>query len=152
MVPSLTWACTSLAIISCALSAFAGVISAPTSSEVVAKGDSFDFAYEDSNFCFDGYSQITVWLTDYAPTTANLNSTGEFDQGDYTYYFGSYLIANFGLPPLPPDGGFISPPTSLVMPELPSLVSGEEVYLAVVETGTECQPVSVTMTYSTLAI
>ncbi|KAE9388677.1 hypothetical protein BT96DRAFT_926940 [Gymnopus androsaceus JB14] len=123
-------------VLSGALSAYAGEISAPTSGVVVAEGDSFAFAFQDSNWCEDGYSEITVWLTDYAPTTADLTA-GVFPEGDYTYSFGSYLIPNFGLPVL---SGSTPPPPSLVMPELTSLVTGEDVYLAVVETGNNCPP------------
>lgn len=97
MVSSLNWAYTTVALLSCALSTFAGTISSPSTGLVVPAGNSFPFSYEDSNWCEDGYSQITVWLCDYDPTTANLDSTGEFSDGDYTYYFGAYLIPNFGM-------------------------------------------------------
>ncbi|KAF9071777.1 hypothetical protein BDP27DRAFT_1262003, partial [Rhodocollybia butyracea] len=114
-----------------------GILSSPSSGLVVAAGASFPFAYQDSNWCEDGYSQITVWLTGYSPTTSSLNSTGEFDEGEFTYYFGSYLIPNFGLSVLP---GSIPPPSSLVFPTIPAIVTGDEVYLTVVETGDNCPP------------
>ncbi|KAJ3794846.1 hypothetical protein GGU11DRAFT_794464 [Lentinula aff. detonsa] len=74
-----------------------GILSAPTSGIVVAQGSSFPFEFRDSNWCEDGYSPIAVWLTDYAPSASSLNSTGQFAEGGYTYYFGSYLIPNFGM-------------------------------------------------------
>ncbi|KAJ3778843.1 hypothetical protein FB446DRAFT_782980 [Lentinula raphanica] len=114
-----------------------GVLSAPTNGLVVAEGTSFPFEFQDSNWCEDGYSQISVWLTDYVPTTSNLNSTGQFPEGEYDYYFGSFLIPNFGLPVL---AGSVPPPSSLVLPPLTGLNTGDEVYLAVVETGTACPP------------
>ncbi|KIK58177.1 hypothetical protein GYMLUDRAFT_171421 [Collybiopsis luxurians FD-317 M1] len=116
-----------------------GAFSAPTSGLVVTQGSSFPFAFQDSNWCEDGYSPIAVWLTNYAPTTSNLNSTGQFPEGQYSYYFGQYLVPNFGLPAMTGS----APPSTLVLPELPDLTTGEEVYLAVVETGTNCPPVGV---------
>ncbi|KAJ4466388.1 hypothetical protein C8J55DRAFT_240470 [Lentinula edodes] len=95
-----------------------GILSAPSSGVVVSQGSSFPFEFQDSNWCEDGYSSISIWLTNYAPTYLNVNSTGQFSEGEYSYYFGSYLIPNFGLP----------------------VLSGNEVYLAVVETGTSCPP------------
>jgi uncharacterized protein YraI len=71
-----------------------GTITQPTAELVVTSGESFPFNYQDSNWCEGGYTPITVWLLDYAPTTANLNSTGQFS--DAAYYFGPYLIGNFG--------------------------------------------------------
>ncbi|KAJ3992595.1 hypothetical protein F5050DRAFT_1579296 [Lentinula boryana] len=114
-----------------------GILSAPTSGIVVAQGSSFPFEFRDSNWCEDGYSPIAVWLTDYAPSASSLNSTGQFAEGGYTYYFGSYLIPNFGLPVL---SGSIPPPSSLVFPVSSDLSVGDEVYLAVVETGNNCPP------------
>jgi hypothetical protein len=78
-----------------------------------------------------------VWLTDYVPTTSSLNSTGEFPDGEYSYYFGSYLIPNFGLPVL---SGSTPPPSNLTFPVLPSVTTGDVFYLSVVETGTDCPP------------
>jgi len=137
MVLSFSWtyAALSLGLTLFANQASAGTLSSPSNGLVVATGDSFSFAYEDSNWCEDGYSEITVWITDYAPTTANLNSTGEFDV--YSYYYGAYLIPNFGLSEL---SGYSLPPSSLVLPEMSGIVSGDEVYLAVVETGAACPP------------
>lgn len=78
------------------LSRQVGSIVSPASGTTVTSGETFPFSYQDSNSCHDGYSAITVWLTDYAPSTANLNSTGEFPAGEYFYYFGEYYIPNFG--------------------------------------------------------
>jgi hypothetical protein len=77
------------------ISANHGTIAAPTSGTPIASGGPFPFAYSDSNWCHGGYTPISVWLTSYAPTTANLNSTGQIP--DATYYFGTFLVANFGM-------------------------------------------------------
>ncbi|KAJ3859962.1 hypothetical protein EV359DRAFT_85826 [Lentinula novae-zelandiae] len=114
-----------------------GILSAPSSGVVVSQGSSFPFDFQDSNWCEDGYSSISVWLTNYAPTYLNVNSTGQFSEGEYSYYFGSYLIPNFGLPVL---SGSTPPPSSLPLPGSLNLSAGDEVYLAVVETGTSCPP------------
>ncbi|KAJ6549471.1 hypothetical protein B0H10DRAFT_1713642, partial [Mycena sp. CBHHK59/15] len=114
------------------ISANHGTITAPTSGATVTSGASVSFTYQDSNWCEGGYSPITVWLTDYAPTTDTLNSTGQFT--DATYYFGAYLIGNFGLPPI----GDPVPPATLTMPDISSYTSGSDMYLAVVETANNC--------------
>ncbi|KAJ4478990.1 hypothetical protein J3R30DRAFT_2699246 [Lentinula aciculospora] len=114
-----------------------GTLSAPSSGSIVSQGSSFPFEFQDSNWCEDGYSAITVWLTNYAPTTSSLNSTGQFPEGEYSWYYGEYLIPNFGLPVL---SGSTPPPSSLVLPESLNLSPGDEAYLAVVETGTNCPP------------
>jgi hypothetical protein len=94
-----------------------------------------------------------VWLLDYAPTTANLNSTGQFT--DAAYYFGPYLIGNFGKrlifaewifgaqknTGLPPIGPTPVPPATLTMPDVSAYPVGSEMYLAVVETANNCPPV-----------
>lgn len=136
-----------------------GILSAPSSGVVVSQGSSFPFEFQDSNWCEDGYSSISVWLTNYAPTYLNVNSTGQFSEGEYSYYFGSYLIPNFGqyfspdlgivpvliddIIGLPVLSGSTPPPSSLPLPGL-NLSTGDEVYLAVVETGTSCPPVCLT--------
>ncbi|KAJ7432524.1 hypothetical protein B0H11DRAFT_2125805 [Mycena galericulata] len=112
-----------------------GTITAPTAETAVTSSASFPFSYQDSNWCEGGYTPITVWLTDYAPTTANLNATGQFT--DATYYFGPFLIGNFGLPPIGPT---LPPPATLTAPDVSSLAVGSEVYLAVVETANNCPP------------
>jgi hypothetical protein len=71
-----------------------GTLTAPTIGTLVSSQQTFPFSYKASDWCQDGYSPITVWLLDYAPTTANLNATGQFT--DAAYYFGAFLIGNFG--------------------------------------------------------
>ncbi|KAJ6577537.1 hypothetical protein B0H19DRAFT_985144 [Mycena capillaripes] len=110
-----------------------GTIAHPTSGTVLTSGATFSFSYQDSNWCEGGYTPITVWLLDSAPTTANLNSTGQFP--DATYYFGAYLIANFGLPAMNPV-----PPATLTMPDVSGFAVGSAMYLAVVETANNCPP------------
>ncbi|KAJ7760643.1 hypothetical protein DFH07DRAFT_771726 [Mycena maculata] len=112
-----------------------GTIVEPTSGTVVASDTAFPFTYQDSNWCEGGYTPITVWLLDYAPTTDNLNATGQFL--DATYYFGAYLIGNFGLGPIGPE---LPPPATLTMPDVSELPVGSDVYLAVVETANNCPP------------
>ncbi|KAK7032756.1 hypothetical protein R3P38DRAFT_3352079 [Favolaschia claudopus] len=112
-----------------------GALTAPLTGTLVAPGETFSFAYQDSNWCEGGYTPITVWLLDYAPTTANLNATGQFT--DATYYFGPFLIGNFGLPPIGPNP---VPPSTLTMPDLSSRAAGSELYVAVVETANNCPP------------
>jgi len=114
-----------------------GTIVSPVSETTVSSGESFPFSYADSNWCEDGYTPLTVWLTDYAPTTANLNSTGQFPDGEYFYYFGEYLQGNFGLPPL---SGSTPPPSTLTTPDISAYTVGTALYLAVVETATDCPP------------
>ncbi|KAJ6583885.1 hypothetical protein DFH09DRAFT_1143707 [Mycena vulgaris] len=81
-----------------------------------------------------GRTPITVWLLNYAPTTANLNATGQFT--DATVYYGAFLIGNFGLPPI----GNPVPPTTLTMPDVSGFAVGSEMYIAVVETANNCPP------------
>ncbi|KAJ7503556.1 hypothetical protein B0H11DRAFT_1986057 [Mycena galericulata] len=113
-----------------------GTITAPTAETAVSSSAAFPFSYQDSNWCEGGYTPITVWLTDYAPTTANLNATGQFT--DATYYFGSFLIGNFGLQPI--VGANPPPPATLTAPDVSSLAVGSDIYLAVVETANNCPP------------
>ncbi|KAF7312027.1 hypothetical protein MIND_00214700 [Mycena indigotica] len=98
-------------------------------------GEVISFGYTDSNWCHDGYSDVSVWLLNYAPNKGNINNTtGRFD--DAVHQFGAYSIGNFGLPPKNP------PPTTLSMPALtsPAYAPGASVYIAVVETATSCPP------------
>ncbi|KAJ7672247.1 hypothetical protein DFH06DRAFT_926012, partial [Mycena polygramma] len=110
-----------------------GTITQPTGGTVATSGSTIPFSYKDSNWCEGGYSPITVWLLDYAPTTANLNSTGQFP--DAAYYFGPFLINNFGLPPMNPVA-----PATLSLPDLSAYTAGSEIYLAVVESANTCPP------------
>ncbi|KAJ7628514.1 hypothetical protein FB45DRAFT_694631, partial [Roridomyces roridus] len=116
-----------------------GTITQPTADSTtlpspLVPGTSFPFAYQDSNWCEGGYTPITVWLLDYAPTTGNLNATGQFTDALYSY--GLFLIPNFGLKPLP--GSAPPPPATLTIPEVPESAIGSPMYLAVVETANTC--------------
>ncbi|KAJ6553585.1 hypothetical protein DFH09DRAFT_1166947 [Mycena vulgaris] len=114
-----------------------GTITQPTSGLVAGSGASIPFSYQDSNWCQGGYTPITVWLLDFAPTTDNLNATGQFP--DAAYYFGTYFIGNFGLLPI---AGNPVPPATFTLPDLSEYAVGSEMYLAVVETANTCPPVS----------
>ncbi|THU96610.1 hypothetical protein K435DRAFT_839029 [Dendrothele bispora CBS 962.96] len=116
-----------------------GTLNAPTNGVEVSSGGDFPFQYLDSNWCHDGYTPISVWLTDYEPTRTDVNTTsGTFDEGKFTHFFGDFLVPNFGLPQLQ---GSTSPPSSLTLPDVSgSFVEGSELYLAVIETATDCPP------------
>ncbi|CAK5268672.1 unnamed protein product [Mycena citricolor] len=121
-----------------------GVINAPTAGTVVAAGSSFPFSYQDSNWCQSGYSPISVWLTDSAPTTASINAT-DGSLLSSKHYYGRFLIANFGLPSI----GNPPPPASLTLPALPaSQLPGSSLYVVVVETGNGCPPGNVPAQYA----
>ncbi|KAF7333414.1 hypothetical protein MVEN_02357200 [Mycena venus] len=74
-----------------------GGITQPADGTSVSTGDSIPFQYNDGNWCHEGYTPITIWLSESAPT--GLNATGQLPEGTYIDYFGEYLNANFGLPP-----------------------------------------------------
>ncbi|KAJ7220229.1 hypothetical protein GGX14DRAFT_354749, partial [Mycena pura] len=111
-----------------------GTIISPSAGGLITGGVSIPFSYQDGNWCQDGYSPISVWLLDVPPTTANMNSTGQFP--DAYYYFGAFVLGNFGLPP----NGNPVPPATLPMPNLSAYRAGSEMYLAVVETANNCPP------------
>ncbi|KAG7090241.1 hypothetical protein E1B28_011840 [Marasmius oreades] len=119
-----------------------GTIVTPTSGSSLLSGGTFDFKYIQSDWCHDGYSPVDVYLTSFAPTAANLNSAGGFSEGDYTYFFGSFLAANFGLPVITP-----AVPTSLTLPALNGISAGSQLFLAVVETARSCPPGNVPPQY-----
>ncbi|ESK89951.1 hypothetical protein Moror_749 [Moniliophthora roreri MCA 2997] len=122
-----------------------GTIISPSADSLVSSGGTFDFNYRQSNWCNAGYSPITVWLTDYEPVAANLTTTGVFPEGAYTFFFGSFLEPNFGLPPL---SGNPPPPSTLTLPTVDGVVSGGKLYLAVVETANTCPPRNVPPQYA----
>ncbi|KAJ7812834.1 hypothetical protein B0H13DRAFT_2470227, partial [Mycena leptocephala] len=96
----------------------------------ITSGGSIPFSYVDSNWCHEGYTPITIWLSQAAPT--GLNATGDLPDGTYLEYFGRYLITNFGLPVRQP-----LPPTSLTIPNISNFSVGSMLFLSVVE---EAQP------------
>ncbi|KAL0569433.1 hypothetical protein V5O48_012537 [Marasmius crinis-equi] len=120
-----------------------GSIQSPASGSLVSSGSSFDFKYNQADWCHDGYSPFTVWLTDSAPSAANVNSTGGFSEGTYTYFFGQFLAANFGLPPMSPVA-----PTSLTLPAMNGRAQGTQMYLSVIETARDCPPGGVPPQYA----
>ncbi|KAJ7328718.1 hypothetical protein DFH08DRAFT_883097 [Mycena albidolilacea] len=75
----------------------AGSILAPVAEQSISTGAVIPFTYADSNWCHEGYTPITIYLSDSAPTT--LNATGGLPTGTYITSFGPYLIPNFGLRP-----------------------------------------------------
>ncbi|PSR82964.1 hypothetical protein PHLCEN_2v5934 [Hermanssonia centrifuga] len=121
-----------------------GAIIAPVDGSSITPGTPFDFEYGDGwgDGCYPGFTSINVWLVDHEPTGSDLNSTYQFPDGDYLYYFGNFLIRNFDdLPPMstPP------PPSTLTLPEpLDSSYDDTEVYIAVVEELTSCVPTGYT--------
>ncbi|KAH9927437.1 uncharacterized protein BXZ73DRAFT_90716 [Epithele typhae] len=119
-----------------ALSAASGTTVEPTNGETIDPDTSFPFDYENANICHSGYSHISVYLSDSAPTSADI-SGGELVAGSFIFKFGDWLIPNFGLPAMtnPPP-----PPSSLQMPELDSVADGTTLFFSVVETFGGCPP------------
>ncbi|KAJ6510889.1 hypothetical protein C8R45DRAFT_965500 [Mycena sanguinolenta] len=105
----------------------AGSIVAPTAGAAISSGSVIPFNYVDLNWCHEGYTPITVYLSETEPT--GLNATGGVTE--YIASFGPYLIPNFGLAPLP---GWEVPPQSLTMPVISAFPHGSALYLSVVET------------------
>ncbi|KAF5353113.1 hypothetical protein D9758_008782 [Tetrapyrgos nigripes] len=128
------------------ISAQHGTLVEPTGLTTVLSGVDFSFDYLNSNWCHDGYSPISVWLTDYQPTGTDVNATsGTFDEGKFTYFFGNFLIPNFGIPVLP---GSTPPPPTLTMPDLSGQFSaGGTLFLSVIETARDCPPGNVPPQY-----
>ncbi|KAJ7232180.1 hypothetical protein B0H12DRAFT_1145882 [Mycena haematopus] len=104
-------------------------ITEPVAGTSISTGASIPFNYVDSNWCHEGYTPITIWLSDSAPT--GLNATGQLPEGTYIEYFGYYLIGNYGLGPLP---GYSVPPTNVTIPDISGYPSGSSLFLSVVET------------------
>ncbi|KAJ7040576.1 hypothetical protein C8F04DRAFT_888889, partial [Mycena alexandri] len=100
----------------------------PVAGTAITTGTSIPFNYVDLNPCHAGYTPITVWLTDAVPTA--LDGSGDLPAGTFIEEFGSFLIGNFGLPPL---AGFSVPPSSLVIPDISGHSSGSALYSTVVE-------------------
>lgn len=75
----------------------AGSITEPAAGTSISTGDSIPFNYIDLNWCHEGYTPITIWLSDSAPT--GLNATGDLPEGTFIKYYGQFLIANFGSSP-----------------------------------------------------
>ncbi|KAJ7040601.1 hypothetical protein C8F04DRAFT_1253920 [Mycena alexandri] len=106
----------------------AGPITEPVAGTSITTGTSIPFNYNDLNECHEGYTPITVWLSDSVPT--GLDGNGNLPAGTFIEEFGSFLIGNFGGLP-----HFLAlPPTSLVIPNISSYSSGSALYLTVVET------------------
>ncbi|KAF8197734.1 hypothetical protein K438DRAFT_1824568 [Mycena galopus ATCC 62051] len=101
----------------------------PSAELSVSSGSVMPFSYVDVNWCHEGYTPITVYLSDAAPT--GLNATGGLADGTYMASFGPYLIPNYGLAPL---AGSVVPPQNLTIPDLSAFTAGSALYLTVVET------------------
>lgn len=69
-------------------------IVSPPQNSVIKPGDIFAFQYSLDNWCEAGYTPLSLWLLADQPTSASLNSSEEYSE--YIYYFGSWLINNFG--------------------------------------------------------
>ncbi|KAF7340791.1 hypothetical protein MSAN_02108200 [Mycena sanguinolenta] len=105
----------------------AGSIVAPTAASSINSGSVIPFNYVDLNWCHEGYTPITVYLSETQPTS--LNATGGVTE--YMASYGPYLIPNYGLAPL---SGSQVPPQNLTMPDISAYTSGSALYLSVVET------------------
>jgi len=112
-----------------------GTISKPTVDSAAVAGSSIDFDYLNVNQCESGYSPISTWLLDHAPSTSEVTSSGTFASGDFLATLGNFLIPNFGLPPMttPPP-----PPSTLTVPTV-SAPDGP-LFFAVIETFLSCPP------------
>ncbi|OSX64058.1 hypothetical protein POSPLADRAFT_1032532 [Postia placenta MAD-698-R-SB12] len=133
-----------------------GFISSPTAGTEIAPGASFAFDYATSDWCHQGYSIFTVWLTpgpdaptfsDVTSTTGNTRgSVGELINGTYLYSWGEFTVPNFawliGKAGLPPLG--TPPPPTLTMPNLLELngtsYTNADFYLTVVDSFWDCPP------------
>ncbi|KZT06497.1 uncharacterized protein LAESUDRAFT_736899 [Laetiporus sulphureus 93-53] len=116
----------------------AGSIVEPSNYTAIAPGAVFDFVFDSVNYCESGYEPITVWLFEQPPSIDDMASDGTFQNGTYLYYFGKWLINNFGLPPMQ------TPPNNLTMPDFSAAAEGSQIfsnatfYLTVVETYEDC--------------
>ena len=72
-----------------------GTTVAPADGAVLQPGDAFAFNYENSNTCESGYSPISVYLSESAPTDADIVN-GSLTTGSFIFKFGNWLIPNFG--------------------------------------------------------
>ncbi|KAK7028498.1 hypothetical protein R3P38DRAFT_2936793 [Favolaschia claudopus] len=109
----------------------AGSIIEPPAQLPVTSGDVIPFTYVNSNWCNEGYTPITVYLSESEPAPGTLNGTGGFPEGTYTTFFGQFLIPNYGLKPLP---GSVIVPETLTIPTIAHLDVGSKIFLSVVET------------------
>lgn len=75
-------------------SPFMGSIAAPTTNAPVTPEVAFPFSYQVDNWCEEGYNNFKVFLTQDAPTIADVDSTG--DIATALYDFGEFTVANFG--------------------------------------------------------
>ncbi|KZT07354.1 uncharacterized protein LAESUDRAFT_713795 [Laetiporus sulphureus 93-53] len=137
-----------------------GTIVNPAVGTAIDPGASFAFNYSTNNWCHQGYSLFTVWLTPGpdAPTYADVTSTngnagdsvGILEEGTYLYDFGEFVVNNFRrLADLAIEAGELPPtstppPAALTMPNLLELngtsYSNATFYIAVVDTFQDCPP------------
>lgn len=131
-------------------------ISQPTSGSTIEGDSTFPFTFIQDNRCSQGYSPFNIYLLPGpdAPTASSLNGTQQFSEEDYLAFLGYYLVPNFGtllnsdvhrqccysdlystgLQNLPPG----PPPSALTTPVLDLSYVGTTVYVAVVQTQTDC--------------
>ncbi|KAK7694148.1 hypothetical protein QCA50_001328 [Cerrena zonata] len=112
-----------------------GTIVSPTSGSDATAGQSIPFHYFDRNKCESGYSLITVYLLDAAPTTLDVTDSGTFT--NFVFSFGNFLIPNFGLPPMTSP---TPPPPTLTIPDLGPSVPDGELFFSIIETFRDCPP------------
>lgn len=72
------------------VSAETGFINAPPNGAIISPGDIFDYSYAELQDCHQGFTPVTVWLVSIPPTLSQLNSSGEFNPGDFLNFFGSF--------------------------------------------------------------
>ena len=73
-----------------------GTIVDPSVDVQLAPGQSVTFTYEDINECFADFTPIDIYILADEPQFSELNATGQYSEGDYLYYFGNWVIHNFG--------------------------------------------------------
>ncbi|PSR82966.1 hypothetical protein PHLCEN_2v5936 [Hermanssonia centrifuga] len=74
-------------------------IVAPADGSSITPGTPFTFQYQVDNWCEAGYTPLSVWLVANEPTGSDVNSTAQIS--DSLYYFGNWLIPNFGWSAIP---------------------------------------------------
>jgi hypothetical protein len=133
--------------------AVAGVILKPSANTTITSGVSLAFDYSDINWCHAGYSPISLWLSDAAPT--GLTSTGDLPAGTFIKSYGTFLVPNFGTFPVcwhvmdftGDNTGLPSmapvPPSNITIPDISTSPAGSTLFFTVVETApaNACPPV-----------
>ena len=71
-----------------------GTIVEPSSGSLAIAGQYIPFKYINTDQCHAGYSPITVYLLDHAPSASEVADNGTFT--NFTHFFGELIIPNFG--------------------------------------------------------